>query len=145
MVEGFLDDMVSETSHMDDATVVENNNETAMVSKSGKAKPVVVHGNNNGAMKLADTGLKSNNTLGAHVVEEKEGWFYEWTDNYDVWNDYSYTPTNENEPENSHTFTGDNSTFKLTNTKHNRKLKTRIVSGVPTSIKTDSYIGKRQK
>ena len=26
-------------------------------------------------MKLANTGLKSNNTLGAHIVQEKEGWF----------------------------------------------------------------------
>ena len=76
MVEGFINDMVSETSHMDAPTVVEDNNETTTVSKLGKAKPVVVHENNNGAMKLADTGLKSNNTLGAHVVEEKEGWFY---------------------------------------------------------------------
>ena len=35
-------------------------------------------------MKLANTGLKSNNTLGARIVEEKERWFYEWADKYDV-------------------------------------------------------------
>ena len=29
------------------------------------------HDNSN----LADNGLKSNNTIGAHIVEEKEGWF----------------------------------------------------------------------
>ena len=76
MVEGFINDMVLETSHMDAPTVIEDNNETTMVSKFGNAKLVVVHVNNNGAMKLADTELKSNNTLGAHIVEEKEGWFY---------------------------------------------------------------------
>ena len=32
---------------------------------------------------LANNGLKSNNTIGAHIVEEKEGWFYEWADTYD--------------------------------------------------------------
>ena len=84
MVEGFFDDMVSETSHTDAATVVENNNETTTLSKLGKAKPVVVHVSNNGAMKLADTELKPNNTLGAHAVEEKEEKFYKWADNYDV-------------------------------------------------------------
>ena len=95
-------------------------------------------------MKLADTGLNSNNTLGAHVVEKKDGWFYEWANNYDVWNDYSYTPTKVNEPGSSHTFTADNSIFKLTKIKHNGKSETRIVSEISTSIKSDSYIGKRQ-
>ena len=45
----------------------------------------------------------------------------------------------------SHPFTGDDSIFKLTKTKHNGKLKTRLVSEVPTSVKSDFYIGKRQK
>ena len=95
-------------------------------------------------MKLTNTGLKSKNTLGAHIVEEKEGWFYEWADKYDVWNDYSYTPTKENKPGSSHTFTGDNSIFQLTKTKHNGRSKTRLVSEVPTSVKSDFYISKRQ-
>ena len=86
-------------------------------------------------MKLAETGMRSNNTIGAHIVEEKEGWFYEWADKYDVWNDYSNTSTNKNEPSSSHTFTGNNRIFKLTKTKHNRKSKTRIISEEPTSIK----------
>ena len=34
----------------------------------------------------------------------------------------------------SHTFAGDTSVFNLTKTKHNSKLKTRIVSEVSTSI-----------
>ena len=63
------------------------------------------------------------NTLGAHIVEEKEGWFYGWADKYDVWNDYSHTPTDGNEPGSSHTFTGNNSTFRLTKTKHNGSQK----------------------
>ena len=96
-------------------------------------------------MKLADTRLEPNNTLGAHIVEEKEGWFYGWTDNYGVWNDYSYTPTKENKPGCSHTFTGDNNIFKLTKAKHNGRLKTRLMHEVPTFVKSNSYIGKRQK
>ena len=49
--------MVLETSHMDAPTVVEDNNKTTTVSKEGKAKPVVIHENNNSKMKLADKGL----------------------------------------------------------------------------------------
>ena len=55
--------------------MVEDNNETTMASKSGKVEPVVVHENNNGTMKLADTRLKPNNTLGTHIAETKEEWF----------------------------------------------------------------------
>ena len=78
-------------------------------------------------------------------MEEKEGWFYGWADTYDEWNNYYHTPTEENEPGSSHTFTGDDSIFKLTKTKHNGRLKTRLVSEVATSIKPDFYIGERQK
>ena len=95
-------------------------------------------------MKLPDTGLKSNNTLGAYIVEEKEEWFYGWADNYDVWNDYSYSPTKENQLGSSYTFMTNNSIFKLTKTKHKGKSKTRIVSKVPTSIKSDFYINESQ-
>ena len=109
MVEGFINDMVSETSHTDAPTVIKDNNKATTASKQGKATTIVVHENNNSTMKLADTGLKSNNTIGANIVEEKEGWFFEWADKYDVWNGYSCTPTKENEPGSSHTYTGDNS------------------------------------
>ena len=95
-------------------------------------------------MKLADTGLNSNSTLGAHIVEEKERWFCELADKYDVWNDYSYKPTKENEPGSLHTFTDDDSIFKFTKTKHNGRSKSRLVSEVPTSIKSDPYIDERQ-
>ena len=144
MVEGFINDLVLKTSHTDAPTIVEDNNKTTAVSKLGKVKPVIVNENNNGPMKLADTGLKSNNTLGVHIMEEKEGRFCGWADKYDVWNDYSYAPTKENEPGISHTFMDDNSILKLTKTKHNRRSKIRLVSEVPTSIKSSFYIGQRQ-
>ena len=38
-----------------------------------KAVPIIVHENNNCAMNLAEAGMKSNHTLGAHIVEENEG------------------------------------------------------------------------
>ena len=64
---------------------------------------------------------------------------------YDEWNNYYHTPTEENEPGASHTFTGDDSIFKLTKTNNNKKSKSRLVSEVPTSVKSDFYIGRRQK
>ena len=106
-----------------------------------KAKPVIVHGNKNDTIQFTDTELKSNNTLGAHIVKEKEGWFYEWADNYDILNDYSYAPTKEDEPGSSHTFTADSSIFKLIKTKHNKKLKTKIVSKVPTYMDSVFTLG----
>ena len=30
--------------------------------------------------------LEPNNTIGAHIVEEKEDSFYDWVDTYDEWN-----------------------------------------------------------
>ena len=63
--------------------------------------------------------IEINNTLGAHIVEETEGWFYEWADTYDEWNSCDYTCTEENEPGSLHTFTGDNNIFKITKIKHN--------------------------
>ena len=141
IVKRFINDMVGNTNI---PTVVESSNKATAASKFGKAKPVAVHENNHDNIKLAEAELKSNNILGAHIVEEKEGWFYGWADTYDEWNNYYYTPTEENKPGNSHTFTGDNSIFKLTKTKHNGRLKTRLVSEVPTSVKSNFYISERQ-
>ena len=81
----------------------------------------------------------------APTLWKKEGWFYEWADTHDEWNNYYYTPTEENESGSLHTFTGDDSILKLTKTKHNRKSTTRLMSEVPTSVKSDFYIGERQK
>ena len=48
---------------------------------------------------LANNGLKSNNNIGAHIVEEKKESFYDWVDTYDEWNGYYHTPTEEDESE----------------------------------------------
>ena len=68
-VQGFTNDMIGNT---DAPTLVKGNNEVTAASKLGKAKPVVEHGNNYGNTKLTNTELKSNNILGAHIVEEKK-------------------------------------------------------------------------
>ena len=89
----------------------------------------------NGGVEQVNTKLEPDG-----VLEEKEEWFYQWADNYDVWNNNSYTPTKGNEMVVSHTFDGHNSVFNLTKIKHNRKSKTRIVSEISTSNKSDIYI-----
>ena len=125
-------------------TVVNNDNKTTTSNKMKKAEPIIVHEINNDTM-LAEAKMESNHTLGAHIVEENEGWFYGWADKYDVWNNYFHISTNKNGPSSSHMFTRNNSIFKLNKTKHNAKSKTKIVSKVHTSITSDFYIGKRQK
>ena len=141
-MQGFNNDMVSNTKV---PNMVDSSNEATAASKLKKAKPVVVDENNHSKTKLANTESKLNNILGAHIVEEKEGRFYKWADTYDKWNNYYYTPTEENEPGSLHTFTGNDSIFKFTKTKHNEKSKRRLVSEVPKCIKSDLYIGERQK
>ena len=47
---------------------------------------------------LANNGLKSNNNIGAPIVEENEESFYEWVDTYDEWTNYYHTLTEEDEP-----------------------------------------------
>ena len=89
--------------------------------------------------------LEPNNTIGAHIVEGNEDSFYDWVDTYDEWNGYYHTPTEEDESGSSHTFTGDNTIFKmftgdndifkLTKIKYNGTSKTRLVSEISTSIK----------
>ena len=61
----------------------------------------------------ANNVLKSKNTIGTRIGEEKEESFYDWVDTYDEWNGYYHTPTEENESGSSHTFTGDNNIFKI--------------------------------
>ena len=73
IVQRFINDTVGNINF---PTVVKSNNEATTASKLGKAKPVAVHENSHGNTNLANTGLKSNNIFGAHIVEEKEGWFY---------------------------------------------------------------------
>ena len=57
-----------------------------MLSESRDLKPVAVDKNNNGGVERANTRLDPNNILDVHVLEEKREWFYQWADNYDVWN-----------------------------------------------------------
>ena len=101
--------------------------------------------NSHDNINLVNNRLKSNNIIGAHIMEEKEGRFYEWADTYDEWNDYYHISTEENEPGSSHTITGDNNIFELAKAKHNGKSKTKLVSEVSISVKSNFYIGKRQK
>ena len=103
------------------------------------------HENNHDNSNIVDNGLDSDNTIGAHIMEEKEEWSYEWTDTYDQWNDYYHIPTEENGPGSSYMFTGDSNIFELTRIRHNGKSKTRLVSEVSTSVKSYFYIGKCQK
>ena len=72
-VKGFINDMVGNTNV---PTVVDSSNKATVTSKLEKAKTVIVHENNHGNTKLANTELKSNDILGAHIVEGKVGWFY---------------------------------------------------------------------
>ena len=79
------------------------------------------------------------------ILKEEEYGFYQWADKYDQWDNNPYTPVERNKTGGSHIFNVDNSVFNLTKTKHNRKLKTKIVSEVSTSNnKSDFYIGKCQ-
>ena len=86
MVEGFISDMLSESSYLEAHTIVENSNETTNENEMGKLKPAAVDQNNNDGVKRASTGLEPDNIPGAYVLEEKEEWFYQLADNYDVWN-----------------------------------------------------------
>ena len=45
-----------------------------------------------GGVEQVNTELDPNSFL-----EEKEEWFYQWDENYDVWNSNSYTPMKGNE------------------------------------------------
>ena len=104
---------------------------------------------------LVNNALKPNNNIGAHIVKEKEESFYDLVNTYDEWNGYYHTPTEEDEPDSSHTCTGDNNIFKastgdnnifkVTRIKHNGISKTRLVSETSTSVNSDFYISKRQK
>ena len=137
-------DMISELSYLEAPTSTKDSNETSNENRMGDLKPADVDKNNNDCVKRANTGLEPNNIPGAHVLEQKEEWFYQLADNYDVWNNDSCTLTKGNEVGGSHTFTGDTGVFNPTKTKHNRKLKTRIVNEVSTSNNSDFYISIRQ-
>ena len=56
-------------------TVIEGIIDATTTLKLEKAWPVVVNENNRGNTKITNTELESSNTLGVHIVKEKEGWF----------------------------------------------------------------------
>ena len=68
--QGFINKVFDNTNT---TTVVDNDNKTTTGNKIKKDKPIIVHKNNNGAMKLAEGGMDSNHTLGVYIVEENEG------------------------------------------------------------------------
>ena len=71
--------------------------------------------------------------------------FYQWANNYDQWDNTSYTPVEEDETRGSRTFNVDNHVYSITKIKRNEKSKTRTVSEVSElSNKSDFNIGKRQ-
>ena len=78
IVQGVINDIIGNTIV---STMVDSSNEATAASELGNTKPVVVHENNHGNTKLANTELKFNNILGAHIVEKKEGWVYGWAPN----------------------------------------------------------------
>ena len=96
MVEGFINDMVSELSYLEAPVIAKDSNKTTNENEMRKLKSAVVDEDNNDGVKCTNTWLKPNIILGAHILEEKEEWFYQLADNYDVWNN-PYTPTKGNE------------------------------------------------
>ena len=88
-VQGFINNMVGNTNV---PTVVESGNKVTY-TKQDKINDLdedllnlynelednindANNKNNQDSTNLANNGLKSNNILGAHIVEEKDGWFY---------------------------------------------------------------------
>ena len=144
MVEGFINDMLPKSTYLQAPTIVEDNNKTTNRNEIGDLNPTATDNKDNNSVERANTVLNTNNILGAHVMEEKKKWFYQCADNYDVWNSDPYPPEKGIEMGRTHTFIGDTDIFKLAKTKHNGKSKTRIMSEVSTSNKSDFCIGKRQ-
>ena len=92
MAEGFIRDMLPKSSYSEAPTIVKDSNKTTDGNVIGYLKSTTVVENNNDSMERANTVLKPNIIFGAHILEEKEEWFYRWADNYDVWNnDFLHT------------------------------------------------------
>ena len=84
MVKGFINDMLPKSNCLQAPTIIEDSNETTYKNEIGNLDPTAVDNNNNNSVERANIVLKANNILGAHVMEEKEKWFYQCADNYDV-------------------------------------------------------------
>ena len=51
------------------------------------------------------------------ILEEEEDGFHQWADQYDQWDNTSYTPVEEDDVGGSHTFNVDNHVFNVTKIK----------------------------
>ena len=95
MVEGFINDILPKLSCLQVSTIIEDNNETTNINEIGDLDPTTVNDNDNDSVERANTVLKTNNILGAHIMEEKEVWFHQYANNYDAWNSDSYPSKKE--------------------------------------------------
>ena len=79
------------------------------------------------------------------ILEEEEDGFHQWADQYDQWDNTSYTPMEEDDVGGFHTFNVDNRVFNITKIKPDGTSKTGAVSELSeSSNKLDLYIGERQ-
>ena len=79
------------------------------------------------------------------LEEEEEGGFHHRADQYNQWDNTSYTPVNEDDMGGSHLFNVDKPVFNIAKIKQDETSKTRAVSELfELSNKSDLFIGKRQ-
>ena len=85
MVEGFINDMLPKSSYLQAPTIMENSIKTTNRNETGELDPTALEDNNDDSVERANTVLKAKIILDAHVMEEKEEWFNQCVDNYNVW------------------------------------------------------------
>ena len=95
MAEGFINDMLPKSSRLQAPTIVEHNNKTTNRNEIRDSDPTAVSNKDNDCVEHVNTILNPNNILDAHVMEEKEEWFYQCANNYNVWNSESYPSTED--------------------------------------------------
>ena len=64
--------MLPKSSCLQAPTIVKDDNKTTNRNEIGDLDPTAVDNNNNNSVERANTVLKTNNILGAYVMEEKE-------------------------------------------------------------------------
>ena len=84
IVEGFVNVILPKSSRLKAPTIMEDNKETTNRNESGDLDPITIDDKDNNSVERANTVLKFNNIPGAHVMEEKEEWFYQCVNNYDI-------------------------------------------------------------
>ena len=73
MVEGFINDMLPKSSHLQAPTIVEDNNNTTNRNEVGDLDPTAVDNKVKDNEERFITVLNTNNILGAHVMEVRKG------------------------------------------------------------------------